>query len=204
MTYDPFQSNAALGAYAGAGSPFYSPLTAMQTSAINPYAINPYAVNPSLVNQAVPWNPLNGYQGIPQSIQPQWMGYGQPTPWQNPLQFAGLQQGGLQNGITHNAYAQQLAAQQLAAQQLAQHIVAQQQAAQQLAALGQQNGGFGQNISPFGQTGFSQMAPQSWVGQQAGQGGGPAHALLLAHLTARALQGQGFNPGLTQGASFPV
>jgi hypothetical protein len=223
MTYDPFQNNAALGAYTGAGNPFYSPLTAMQTS-----AITPSFVNPSLVNQGAPWNPMTGYQGIPQSIWPQsisagQVGYAQPgllqNPLlQNPLMFAG-HHGGVHNGITHNPYAQQLAIQQqLAVQQLVQQIVAQQQAqqavAQQLAALsqpqgfygqtgqigitGQQGVPFGQNVSPF-----TQLAPQSWVGQ-AGQQGGQANAVLLAQLTARALQAQGLNPGLAPGISFPV
>jgi hypothetical protein len=220
MTYDPFQTNATFGAYTGAGNPFNSPLTAMQTSAINPSLFNQGAFN-----QGTSWNPLNGYQGVPQSIypqpgSPQWSqagqgGYAQPALWQNPLLLAGLQQGGFQNGITHNPLAQQLAVQQLAAQQIMQHIIAQhaqQAAAQQLAALGQQNGfyygpsggqsggqngqigvngqqglPFGQNVSPFGQ-----LAPQSWVGQQTGQMGGQANAVLLAQMTARALQAQGF------------
>jgi hypothetical protein len=210
MTYDPFQTNSfqnnpMFGAYTGAGNPLYSPLTAMQTSAINPSLVNP------LFNQGTAWNPLNGYQGVPQSIYPQSNpmgqgGYAQPTLWQNPLLLAGLQQGGFQNGITHNPLAQQLAVQQLAAHQIMQHIIAQQAqqaAAQQLAGLGQQNGFYGQNGQigitgqqgpPFGQNAspFGQLAPQSWVGQQAGQTGSPANAVLLAQLTARALQAQGF------------
>jgi len=169
MTYDPFQNqnNAALGVYAGAGNPFLTPFTAMQTSAIHPSLINPY------VNHA------------------------QAGLWQNPLLHAGLQ-----NGFAQNPYVQQLAA-----QQLAQHILAQ-QAAQQLAALNQQTGFYGQGgpIGITGQTGmpFGQMAPQSWVGQAGQAGGGQANAILLAQLTARALQAQGLAQGLTPGVGFPL
>jgi len=178
MTYDPFQSYATLGGYSGINNPFQTPFN------------------------------NNAYQ--PQSAY-----------WQNPLLPAGLQQqAGLQQGISPHSLLHQLA------QQLAQQIVAQQLAAQQIAAqqnpFGQPFGlqpallnqqglmhpqvgqiGFGgQGISPFGQPGASlnqigmPLAPQSWVGQGGQFGLGQTNPVLLAHLTARALQAQGMAPGV--------
>jgi hypothetical protein len=40
------------------------------------------------------------------------------------------------------------------------------------------------------------LAPQSWVGQAGQMGIGQTNPVLLAHLTARALQAQGFAPGV--------
>jgi len=200
MTYDPYQTYATPystpGGYAGIGNPFQTPFNTMQ--------------NPG-INSGAAWNPLTAYQP-------------QPAYLQNPLVLAGLQQGGLQPGVSPHSLLQQLAAQQLAQQIVAQQLAAQQIAAQQnpygqpfgwQPSLFNQQGmmhpqvgqiGFGQGISPFGQPGspFNQigvpLAPQSWVGQ-AGQFGfgqanpGQTNPLLLAHLTARALQAQGIAPG---------
>jgi len=176
MTYDPFQTYATLGGYSGINNtnPFQTPFNfnGMQNPATNPAAAY----------------------------------------WQNPLLPAGLQQ-----GISPHALIQQLAAQQLAQQIVAQQLAAQQIAAQQApfglqASLLNQQGlmhpqvgqiGFGgQGISPFGQPGspFNQigmpLAPQSWVGQAGQLGLGQTNPVLLAHLTARALQAQGITPGV--------
>ena len=161
------------------------------------------------------WNPLTAYQGNPQygGINPQSQFSPQAALWQNPLLLAALQNGGSQNLVIHPFAAQQIAAQQLAAQQLAQHIVAQQLATQQIAAqqfglqpplVNQQSGLYpqigqiglnGQPMQPFGQIGMP-LAPQSWVGQAGQPGGGQTNPVLLAQLTARALQAQGFAPGV--------
>jgi hypothetical protein len=173
MTYDPYQTYATLGGYSGINNPFQTPFN-------------------------------NAYQ--PQSAY-----------WQNPLLPAGLQQGGLQQGISPHSLLQQLAAQQLAQQIVAQQLAAQQIAAQQIpfglqpSLLNQQGlmhpqvgqiGFGGQGSSSFGQPGspFNQiggpLAPQSWVGQAGQLGIAQTNPLLLAHLTARALQAQGFTPGM--------
>jgi hypothetical protein len=193
MTYDPFQFNAALGANAGIANPFHTPFTALQNSAINPQTVNP----------ATGWNP-----GIPQIVaggqfgHPGINAFPQTALFQNPSLMSGLQPGVLQNS-PQNPFVQQLAA------QLAQHILAQQLAAQQIAAqLGQQTGAqlpFGQiglQGSPYGQNGYGQMAPQSWVGQGGVPGVAQANPILLAQLTARAMQAQGFSPPLNPGAGF--
>jgi hypothetical protein len=185
MTYDPYQAYATPGGYAGIGNPFQTPFNPMQNSGIN---------------SAAAWNPLTAYQP-------------QPAYLQNPLTFAGFQQGISQPGVSPHSVLHQLAA-----QQLAQQIVAQQLAAQQIAAqqnpYGQQFGlqpslfnqqglmhpqvgqfGFGgQPGSPFNQIGVP-LAPQSWVGQASQLGFGQANPVLLAQLTARALQAQGIAPG---------
>jgi hypothetical protein len=179
MTYDPFQTYATLGGYSGINN-------------------NPFQT---------PFN--TAYQ--PQSAY-----------WQNPLLPAGLQQAGLQQGISPHSLLQQLAAQQLAQQIVAQQLAAQQIAAQpspfgqspfglQPSLLNQQGlmhpqvgqiGFGGQSLSPFGQPGppFNQigmpLAPQSWVGQPGQFGPGQTNPVLLAHLTARALQAQGIAPGV--------
>ena len=195
MTYDPLQTYATLGGYSGIGNPFQTPFNAIQ----NP--VNAIQ-NPAMYSAAA-WNPFTVYQ--PQSAH-----------LQNPLLVAGLQQGVSPHSLL----------QQLAAQQLAQQIVAQQLAAQQIAAqqnpygqpfgsqpnllnqqgpMHQQLGqiGFGgQGISPFGQPGSPlnqigvPLAPQSWVGQGAQFGLGQTNPVLLAQLTARALQAQGIAPGV--------
>jgi hypothetical protein len=173
MTYDPYQAYATPSGYAGIGNPFQTPFNTLQNPAMNSAAV---------------WNPLTAYQP---------------------------QQAYLQNP--------QSLLQQLAAQQLAQQIVAQQLAAQQIAAqqnpYGQQFGlqtspfnqqgmpqgimhhsqlgqiGFGgQGVSPFNQIGVP-LAPQSWVGPAGQLGFGQANPVLLAQLTARALQAQGIAPG---------
>lgn len=187
--HDPFQTYATLGAYSGIGNPFQTPFTSMQGSAFNPTAA---------------WNPLTGYQ--------QQLGYGgsQFNPHtaylQNPLLLAGLQ-----HNIGYNPILQQLAAQHLAQQIIAQQVAAQQLAAQQLASqhgglfpqVGQIGfGGQGQGMSPYGQFGSpfgqigTQLAPQSWVGQAGQLGVGQTNPVLLAQLTARALQAQGITPGI--------
>ncbi len=196
MTYDPFQTYATLGGYAGISNPFQTPFNSngMQNPAINP---------------AAAWNPFAAYQ--PQSAY-----------WQNPLLLAGLQQPGLQQPGLQQGNSPHSLLQQLAAQQLAQQIVAQQLAAQQIAAQqipfglqpsllnqqglmhpqvgqigfgGQSSSSFGQPGSPFNQIG-GPLAPQSWVGQAGQLGIAQTNPLLLAHLTARALQAQGFTPGM--------
>lgn len=213
MTYDPFQTYAALGPYTGIGNPFQTPFTSMQTSATNPAA----AWNPLIANgfsQSVSPG-QQGYPGMPiaNGIGQAWQITPQTALWQNPLLQTGFQNGYAQSPFVHPLAAQH-AAYHLAAQQLAQHLLAQQFAAQQLAAqqlgmqtlLGnQQNGMYsplgqigmgGQSISPLGQTGVP-LAPQSWVGPAGQQQSGvPANPILLAHLTARALQAQGLNPGI--------
>lgn len=204
MTYDPFQTYATLGAYSGIGNPFQTPFNAIQTSSINP---------------VTPWNPLGayqfqpGYNAMPFNPQTQY--------WQNPLLPAGLQHGG-----SHHHLLQQLAAHQLAQQMIAQQLAAQQIAAQQSILGqpfgGQQFGsqplnpyqqtgfypqvgqiGFaGYGMSPFGQPGspFNQIGsplpPQSWVGQAGQLGAAQTNPVLLAQLTARALQAQGIAPGV--------
>jgi hypothetical protein len=191
VTYDPYQTYATLGGYAGINNPFQTPFNfnGIQNPAINP---------------AAAWNPFTAYQ--PQSAS-----------WQNPLLLAGLQQGGLQQGISPYSLLQQLAAQQLAQQIVAQQLAAQQIASQQTpfglqpSLLNQQAlmhpqvgqigfGGpgispFGQPSSPFNQIG-TPLAPQSWVGQAGQLGFGQTNPVLLAHLTARALQAQGIAPGV--------
>ena len=182
--HDPFQTYATLGAYSGIGNPFQTPFTSMQGSAFNPTAA---------------WNPLTGYQHQ--------AGYGglqfnpQTAYLQNPLLLAGLQP-----NIGYNPILQHLAA-----HQLAQQIIAQQMSAQQLVAhqgglypqVGQIGfGGQGQGLSPYGQLGSpfgqigTQLAPQSWVGQAGQFGVGQTNPILLAQLTARALQSQGITPGV--------
>jgi hypothetical protein len=201
MTYDPIQTYATLGGYSGINNPFQTPFNfnGIQNPAINP---------------AAAWNPVTAYQQQPAYWQNPLLLAG--------LQQTGLQQPGLQQGMSPHSLLHQLAAQQLAAQQLAQQIVAQQLAAQQIAAqqapfglqhslLNQQGlmypqvgqiGFGGQGISPFGQPGypFNQngmpLAPQSWVGQAGQVGLGQTNPVLLAHLTARALQAQGIAPGV--------
>jgi len=177
MTYDPYQTYATLGGYSGINNPFQTPFN-------------------------------TAYQ--PQSAY-----------WQNPLLPAGLQQNGLQQGVSPHSLLQQLAAQQLAQQIVAQQLAAQQIAAQQNpfgqpfglqpALLNQQGqihpqlgqiGFGGQGISPFGQPGSPlnqigvPLAPQSWVGQGGQFGFAQTNPVLLAHLTARALQAQGIAPGV--------
>jgi hypothetical protein len=203
MTYDPFQAYATLGGYSGINNPFQPPFNfnGMQNPAINPAAWNPYQP------QSAYWqNPL-----LLAGLQ------------QGGLQQGGLQQGGLQQGISPHSHLHQLA-QQLAQQIVAQQLAAQQIAAQQ-SPFGAQQAQFGlqpsllnqqglmqpqvgqigfggQGISPFGQSGspFNQigmpLAPQSWVGQAGQMGIGQTNPVLLAHLTARALQAQGFAPGV--------
>ena len=195
MTYDPYQTYATPSGYAGIGNPFQTPFSTMQNSGIN---------------SAAAWNPLAAYQS---PFQPQ------PGYLQNPLILAGLQQAGLQQTGLQTGVSPHSLLQQLAAQQLAQQIVAQQLAAQQIAAqqnpygqpfglqpslLNQQSlmhPQMAQGISPFGQPGapFSQigvpLAPQSWVGQASQLGFGQNNPVLLAQLTARALQAQGIAPG---------
>jgi len=166
MTYDPYQTYATLGGYSGIGNPFQTPFNAIQ--------------NPAL-NSAAAWNPFTGYQ-------PQ-------THWQ---------------GVSPHSLVQQLAAQQLAQQIVAQQLAAQQIAAQQNpfgqpfglqpALLNQQGPmqpqlgqiGFGGQGNPFGVP----LAPQSWVGQGGQFGPGQTNPVLLAQLTARALQAQGITPGV--------
>jgi hypothetical protein len=176
MTYDPYQS----------------------------YAIQNYAMNP-----AAAWNPLTAFQGQPgySAFNPQLQF--NPQYGQNPLLTAGLNPTGLNHGASYHSLLQQLAAQQLAAQQLAQQIIAQQLAAQPMVAQqgglypqagqigfgGQAFQGLGQPGSPFHQMGVP-LAPQSWVGQAGQLGGGQANPILLAQLTARALQAQGIAPGV--------
>jgi hypothetical protein len=199
MTYDPFQFNATLGANAGIANPFHTPFTALQTSAINPQTVNP----------ATGWNP-----GIPQIVaggqfgHPGINAFPQTALFHNPLLISGLQPGVLQNSV-QNPFVQQLAVQQLAQHILSQQLAAQQIAAQQMAAqLGQQTGAqlpFGQiglQGSPYGQNGYGQMAPQSWVGQGGVPGVAQANPVLLAQLTARAMQAQGLSPTLNPGAGF--
>jgi hypothetical protein len=188
MTYDPFQSYATLGGNSGIGNPFQTPFNAIQ--------------NPAMYSGAA-WNPFTIYQP-------------QPAHWQNPLLVAGLQQ-----GVSPHSLLQQTAAQQLAQQIVAQQLAAQQIAAQQNpfgqpfglqpALLNQQGpmhpqlgqiGFGGQGISPFGQPGSPlnqlgvPLAPQSWVGQGGQFGPGQTNPVLLAQLTARALQAQGIAPGV--------
>ncbi len=197
MTYDPYQAYATPGGYAGIGNPFQTPFNTMQ--------------NPG-INSGTGWNSLAAYQT-------------QPAYLQNPLvpaglQQSGLQQAGLQAGFSPHSLLQQLAAQQLAQQIVAQHLAAQQIASQQnpygqpfglqpspfnqqgLTHLQAGQIGFGgQGISPFGQPGspFNQtgvpLAPQSWVGQAGQLGFGQNNPMLVAQLTARALQAQGIAPG---------
>lgn len=202
MTYDPYQnqSYATLGAYSGGaysgiGNPLQTPVSGMQTSAINSQpAWNPLAANP-FTQQGYPGVQAYGagitpQQSFQQPLQPpqQLQYYPQAALLQNPfLQQQGLaQQGVIQQGYAQNPFIQQLAAQQ----HLAQQILAQQAAAQQLAQQYQQMAG--QQNSPFGQNALS---PQSWVGQAGQWGAGQINPLLQAHLTARALQAQGINPG---------
>jgi hypothetical protein len=174
MNFDPLQNTATLGAQSGIGNPF-------QTSPFQSQMGNPY-----------------GYGGITSQLL------------QNPLAYGGLQQGIsqnplLQNGLLQNPIAQQILAQQLQqaiAQQVAHHL-AQQAAAQQLAVIAQQNWLYGQQGTPgttagmipgqYGGNPFGQLAPQSWVGQGGQQVPGIG---LLNPLTARALQSQGFAPGV--------
>jgi len=182
MSYDPYQSYATPGGYAGIGNPFQTPFNTIQ--------------NPGM-NSAAVWNPLTPYQQ-------------QPAYLQNP-----------------HSLLQQLAAQQLAQQIVAQQLAAQQITAQQQNPYGQPFGlqsqllnhgltqpqvgqiGFGgQGISPFGQPGspFNQigmpLAPQSWVGQASQLGFGQPNPVLLAQLTARALQAQGITPGAGYQAGY--
>jgi hypothetical protein len=183
MTYDPYQTYLTPGGYAGIGNPFQTPFNPMQNHGIGSAA----------------WNPLAAYQPQPAYLQ--------------------------NAGVSPHSLLQQLAAQQLAQQIVAQHLAAQQLAQQQnpygqpfglQPSLLNQPGlmqqqqqqpqigqiGFGaQGISPFGQPGspFNQigvpLAPQSWVGQTAPLGFGQTNPVLLAQLTARALQAQGIVPG---------
>ncbi|HTA43064.1 MAG TPA: hypothetical protein VK789_11495 [Bryobacteraceae bacterium] len=184
MMHDPFQTYATLGAYSGIGNPFQNPFSSMQ------------------FNPTQAWNPLTAYQQQP--------GYGGINPQTAHLQNP-LLQAGLQHNIGYNPILQQLAAYQLAQHIVAQQVAAQQVAAQQLAAqqgglfpqVGQIGfGGQGQGLSPYGQFGSpfgqigTQLAPQSWVGQAGQLGIGQNNPLLLAQLTARALQAQGINPGV--------
>jgi hypothetical protein len=150
------------------------------------YATQDYGINP-----AAAWNPLTAYQGQ----QPGYPAFNHqqqfnPQAGQNPTLSGGLSPLGFNQGVSYNPLVQQLAAHQLAQQILAQQLAAQAMAGQQIGQIG-----FGgQAFSPFHQNGLS-MAPQSWVGQ-AGQAGGVANPILLAHLTARALQAQGIAPGV--------
>lgn len=173
---DPFQTYATLGAYSGVGNPFQNPFTSMQ------------------FNPATAWNPLTAYQQ-----QPGYSGIQfnpQAAYLQNPLLSAGLQ-----HNIGYNPILQQLAAHQLAQQIIAQQIAAQQAGLlQQVGQIG--FGGQGQGLSPYGQFGSpfgqmgTQLAPQSWVGQAGQLGIGQTNPILLAQLTARALQAQGISPGV--------
>jgi hypothetical protein len=141
------------------------------------------------------------------------------NPFMNPLAAQHIAQ-----QVAQHQIAQQLAAQQIAAQIAAQQIAAQQGSfgsqyglqspfgGQQTVYNPQQSGfyppmgqiGFGgQSNSPFGQLGYSPqsqlgggLAPQSWVGQAGQLGGGQTNPILLAQLTARALQAQGITPGV--------
>ena len=197
MTYDPFQTNATLGANAGMANPFNTPFTALQNSAINPQT-----------NPAAGWNP-----GIPQMFAGGQFGHPGINAFPQTLPHTPLLMNGLQPGLLHNNV-QNPFLQQLAAQQLAQHILSQQLAAQQIVAhqiaaqLGQQTGAYspfsqiGLQGSPFGQNGYGQIAPQSWVGQGGVPGGAQTSPILLAQLTARAMQAQGLNPTLSTGAGF--
>jgi hypothetical protein len=202
MTYDPFQTYATLGASSGIGNPFQTQINPLQGLGTNPSAV---------------WNPLTAYQQsgyIGSPFNPQ------TALWQNPAIFTGLQHGAHHQVLQQ--LAQQVAAQhmvqQIVAQQLAQQL-AQQIASQQLNPFGQSYGfqsslgnpqsslypqigqiGFsGHGINPFGspfnQTGVP-LAPQSWVGQAGQFGVGQASPVLLAQLTARALQAQGMPPGV--------
>lgn len=180
MTYDPYQTYSALGAYPGAPNLFQTPYTAIQPSAFNPAA----AWNPLIANQGMsPAGPINGIsQQGPQGYNPQ----SQFSPYmmshlagQNPLLQAGLQNPMLQNPLLQNAMsnpfvAQQLAAQQIAAQQLAAQQYAAQQAAQQYAVAqqlaAQQQGLYPQQQGFYPQQGlYPQIGHIGLAGQQIGQ-----------------------------------
>jgi len=212
MTYDPYQNYATPGGYAGIGNPFQTPFNAMQNLGINSAA----GWNPLTAYQPQP-----AYWQTPPILAALQQGGLQP----GGLQQGGLQPGISAHSLLHQLAAQQLAAQQLAQHIAAQQMAAQQIAAQQNpygqpfglqpSLLNQQGlthpqvgqiGFGGQGISPFGQPGspFNQMgfnqigvplAPQSWVGQGNQLGFGQTNPLLLAHLTARAIQAQGIAPG---------
>jgi hypothetical protein len=216
MTYDPYQAYQTPGGFNAIGNPFQTPFNPMQNPAINSVA---------------GWNPLTAYQPQPAYFQSppilaglQQVGF---QPGVSPHSHLHLQQ--LAAQLAQQIVAQQLAAQQIAAQQnpygqqspygqqpfgLQPSLFNQQgfqQGLQQGPMMHPQAGQFGvggQGISPFGQqpgSPFSQvgapLAPQSWVGQAGQVGFGLNNPILLAQLTARALQAQGMQ-GMTPGAGY--
>jgi hypothetical protein len=208
MTYDPYQAYVTPGGFSAIGNPFQALFNPMQ--------------NPAISSAGV-WNPLTAYQPQPAYLQsPQILGGLQQAGFQpgvSPHSHLHLQQQLAAQQLAQQIIAQQLAAQQIAAQQnpYGQNLYGQQQFGWQPSLLNQQGfqqgpmmmhpqvGQIGvgqQGISPFGQTGspFNQvgvpLAPQSWVGQAGQVGFGLNNPILLAQLTARALQAQGMTPGV--------
>jgi hypothetical protein len=196
--HDPFQNYANMGSPYGAApyqgspyaAPYYNPLAAsLGSSAINPATINGF---PQAGQPGHGLNPVQGFLN-PQQLQlaallasqagiPQFGISPQAVALQNPIVAALLANPLIAAGL-HSQFGQQP-----------------QQFGQQPQSLYSQFGQVGG--SPFGPAGPSAgvgypLAPQSWVGQGGQLGGGQPYGQihpLLAQVTARALQGQGFSP----------
>jgi hypothetical protein len=205
--------------YYGTLNPLGMPYNVQQTSAINPLAaIHPLAAAALGLSQGNPtaMNPINPLTGIPQAgqqgygpqqgnsfIPGQGFGFGFVHPHHLHQAAAALAaQGALQNPILAALLTNPLVAAGLQ-QQFGQQAQSPYPQFGQIGGSPFAQGGspFGQGGSPFGQNnpmagiGYP-LAPQSWVGQ-GGQFGGQGYGQnnpLLALLTARPFQGQGYSP----------
>jgi len=183
MTYDPFQTHSALGAFPGTTTPFQSPYSFQSPyTPLNPAtAFNPLAaayppiagISPQQLQLA---QILAARAAVPQLLAASSWTTGLNNPWlasavlQNPLIAAALE-----NPLLSPLFAQTQFG--LQPHQLNPY-------------MGQTIPQFGQIGSPYGQI-LSMLAPQSWVGQAGLYG---SHPLSQVHPLVSQLIGRGF-PG---------
>jgi|SRR5579871_1126092 len=185
MTHDPFQTYSMLGAYPTTAAPGLNPGLNPITAGISPFGqqggigyggMIPQQLQQQQLQQQLVQQQLQQLQLaaiLAQATNPQGFGAGG---WQNPLTAISLLQNPLMSQGLHNPLLNPI---------LAQHYQ------QQYPQIGFGGGSpFGQTGSPFGQTGYP-LAPQSWIGQQGGFGGGYP---MLSHLAGRGVQGHGLSP----------
>jgi len=195
MTYDPFQTHSALGAFPGTTTPFQSPYSFQSPyTPLNPAtAFNPLAaayppiagISPQQLQLA---QILAARAAVPQLLAASSWTTGLNNPWlasavlQNPLIAAALE-----NPLLSPLFAQTQFG--LQPHQLNPYM------GQTIPQFGQIGSPYGQPGSPYGQIG-PMLAPQSWVGQPGLYGShvpGQVHPL-ISQLVGRGFHGAGMFP----------